>query len=54
MKKEFTEPYVLSNMPIPQMYFPMQQPNGEFYPKQHKVESYRSQQRAAKKRRNVK
>jgi hypothetical protein len=35
------------------MYFPQQEPNPIYFPKKHTVESYRSQQRAAKKRRKA-
>lgn len=35
------------------MYFPQQEPNPIYFPKKHTVESYRSQQRTAKKRRKA-
>ena len=34
-----------------QMVFPKQEPNPIYFPKKHTIESYRSQQRKAKKRR---
>lgn len=36
-----------------QIVFPQQEPNPIYFPKKHTVESYRNQQRAAKRRRKA-